>query len=75
MVTVSDVDRDKATTDGLREEAVELGIVGARDGGCCRIRRRPDRPRPCSWSATGDGLAHFKPVSNKKKHILFCCRS
>lgn len=46
-----------ATTEGLREDAFELGRVGAREGGCCcRMRRRPERPKPCSWSVIGDGL-------------------
>jgi hypothetical protein len=44
--------RERATTEGLREEAFELGMVGFRDGGCCcRIRCRPDKPSPCSCSA------------------------
>lgn len=31
--------RERATTEGLREEVVELGRVGLREGGCCwRIR-------------------------------------
>ena len=43
--------RERATTDGLREDALEPGRVGFRDGGCCcRMRWRPERPRPCSWS-------------------------
>lgn len=66
----SDVVLERATTEGLREVVVELGIVGARDGGCCRIRRRPDRPSPCSWSVTGDGLTHFRLVSIMSNHIF-----
>ena len=41
--------------EGLREDDPEEGNVGARGGGCCRIRRRPDAPSPCSCSVmTGD---------------------
>ena len=43
--------RERVTTDGLREDALEPGRVGFRLGGCCcRIRWRPERPSPCSWS-------------------------
>lgn len=42
-------------TEGLREEDPEEGKLGTRGGGCCRMRRRPDAPRPCSCSVmTGD---------------------
>jgi hypothetical protein len=52
-----EVDRESATTDGLRDEAVELGIVGAREGGCCwRMRRNPVMPGPCSWSLICEAL-------------------
>jgi hypothetical protein len=46
---------DRGPTDGLRDEEPEEGKVGARGGGCCRMRRRPDAPSPCSCSVmTGD---------------------
>lgn len=46
---------DRGPTDGLRDEEPEEGNVGARGGGCCRMRRRPDAPNPCSCSVmTGD---------------------
>lgn len=49
------IEPDRGPTEGLREEDPEEGNVGARGGGCCRIRRRPDAPRPCSCSVmTGD---------------------
>lgn len=40
-----------ATNEALREDSVdsEVGRVGARRG-CCRIRRKPEAPRPCSCS-------------------------
>jgi hypothetical protein len=48
-MVVMEVERERATTEGLREEALEPGRVGFREGGCCcRIRWRPDSPRPCS---------------------------
>lgn len=61
-VALIEVERERVTTEGLREEALEFGMVGLREGGCCRIRRRPDSPRPCSWSATatGEGLCQLK---------------
>lgn len=40
---VIDVDLDKPM-----EELLDAGFEGARDEGCCRIRRNPERPRP--WS-------------------------
>jgi hypothetical protein len=50
-IALIEVDRDKAATEGLREEARDPGSVGFLDGGrCCLIRRRPERPKPCSWS-------------------------
>lgn len=52
---VRDIELDRGPTEGFREEASEGGKVGARVKGCCRIRRRPDAPRPCSCSVmTGD---------------------
>lgn len=42
-----EVERDSAATEGFREEAVELGIVGAREEGCrWRMRRSPVMPGP-----------------------------
>jgi len=48
---------------GNAYEAVgEDGCEGAREGGCCRIRRRPDIPSPCSCpEKLGDMTA--EPVS------------
>ena len=52
------IELDRGPTDVLREEDPEEGNVGARGGGCCRIRRRPDAPSPCSCSVTtGDLIA------------------
>lgn len=59
-VALIEVDRERVTTEGLREDALEFGMVGLREGGCWRMRRRPERPRPCSWSATGEGLCQLK---------------
>jgi hypothetical protein len=45
-IRVIEVDLDRPT-DELLEAGVDVeGRVGAREGGCCRIRRRPERPRP-----------------------------
>jgi hypothetical protein len=49
------IELDRGPTDAFREEESEEGRVGARTGGCCRIRRRPEAPSPCSCSVkTGD---------------------
>lgn len=45
---------DLGPTEALREEDSEEGTVGARKGGCCRIRLNPDAPMPCSCSVSGD---------------------
>ena len=53
--SASVIEAVRGPTDGLREEDPEEGNVGARGGGCCRIRRRPEAPSPCSCSVmTGD---------------------
>lgn len=41
---------DRGPTEGFREDDSEEGMVGTRDGGCCRMRLSPDAPRPCSCS-------------------------
>ena len=41
---------ERGPSEGSREEDSEEGIVGTREGGCCRIRLSPDAPRPCSCS-------------------------
>lgn len=49
------IEFERGAIDVARDELAEAGRVGARVGGCCRIRRRPDAPRPCSCSViTGD---------------------
>ena len=40
----------------------EAGCEGARDGGCWRIRRRPEIPSPCSCSGSIEVLAGSKLV-------------
>jgi hypothetical protein len=45
------MDPDRGPTEGFREDDSEGGSVGGRAGGCCRIRLRPEAPRPCSCSA------------------------
>jgi hypothetical protein len=47
---LSVMEPDRGPTEGFREDEVEDGRVGAR-AGCCRIRRNPDAPSPCSCSA------------------------
>lgn len=44
------IEPDLGPTEGAREDDSEGGSVGARAGGCCRIRLRPLTPKPCSWS-------------------------
>lgn len=44
------IDPDRGPTEGFLEDDSEEGIVGTRDGGCCRIRLSPEAPRPCSCS-------------------------
>lgn len=54
------IEPDRGPTEAFREEDSEGGSVGARDGGCCRILRRPEAPRPCSCSVmTGDLIDAF----------------
>ena len=58
----------------VNEDEGEEGTVGTRDGGCWRIRRRPDAPRPCSCSGTiGDlaiGSNSVDAPASKEKRIL-----
>lgn len=50
------VDKPNVMEDDLGGNAYELegdaGCDGARDGGCWRIRRKPDIPSPCSCSGS-----------------------
>ena len=55
------IEPDRGPTDAFREEDSEEGRVGARRGGCCRIRRKPEAPSPCSCSVmTGDLIEGFE---------------
>ena len=47
---LSVIEPDRGPTDAFREDDSEEGIVGARTGGCCRMRLKPEAPRPCSCS-------------------------
>lgn len=48
------IELDRGVIDAFREDDSEEGMVGAL-GGCCRMRRRPEAPSPCSCSVmTGD---------------------
>lgn len=48
------IELDRGVMDVFREDDSEEGRVGAL-GGCCRIRRKPEAPSPCSCSVmTGD---------------------
>jgi hypothetical protein len=47
---LSVIDPGLGPTDAFREEDSEEGRVGARRGGCCRIRLSPEAPSPCSCS-------------------------
>jgi hypothetical protein len=59
------IEFERGAIDAARDELVEGGRVGARGGGCCRIRRRPDAPRPCSCSViTGDLPGLLSMISN-----------
>ena len=62
------VDKPSVMEDDLGGNAYEVegdaGCDGARDGGCWRIRRRPDIPSPCSCSGSiGVLTAESKPVA------------
>ena len=57
------------------DDSGEDGNVGIRGGGCCRIRRRPDTPSPCSCSGTiGDlAIASYSldvPASNENRILV-----
>ena len=58
----------------MNEDEGDGGSVGVRDGGCCRIRRKPDSPRPCSCSGmTGDlaiGSYSTEAPASKENRIL-----
>lgn len=41
---------DRGAIEPALDELVEIGSVGARGGGCCRILLKPEAPRPCSCS-------------------------
>ena len=56
----------------LLDDSGEEGKVGARYRGCCRIRRRPEDPSPCSCSdirgALGmESYSVIEPASNEKR--------
>lgn len=52
MTETIETERGNETNEGLRD-AWSDGRVGARMGEACwRMRRRPERPRPLSWSVT-----------------------
>lgn len=62
------IDLDKGPTEAAREDEAEDGTVGFREVGCCRIRLKPEAPRPCSWSVPvmiGD-LHNSDRLVNKK---------
>ena len=59
---------DLGPTDAFREEDSEEGTVGARRGGCCRIRLRPEAPRPCSCSVMMGDLQ-----MSLSQHQCLCC--
>ena len=57
------------------DDSGEDGNVGVRAGGCCRIRRRPDTPKPCSCSGMiGDlAIASYSldgPASNENRILV-----
>ena len=60
---------------GTRGVEGEEGIVGAREGardvGCCRIRRKPDMPSPCSCSEMMGDLAVMPPGPASKDTCIF----
>ena len=53
------IELDRGPMDGFREDASEGGSVGTRAEGCCRIRRKPEAPRPCSCSVMTGDLVRF----------------
>jgi hypothetical protein len=44
------MDVAESSSDAMKVDSVEEGSVGARDGGCRRMRRKPDKPRLWSYS-------------------------
>lgn len=64
-VRVMELDRETARRLLDDESAEEIGTVGVRGGGYCRIRLKPEAPRPCSCSVmTGD----LKAVSREPRN-------
>lgn len=51
--------------DGLRLPGADGRVPVRRGGGCCRMRRRPERPRPWSWSVMTELLRKGEEVSNQ----------
>lgn len=67
------IELDRGVIDAFREDDSEEGMVGAL-GGCCRMRRRPEAPSPCSCSVmTGDlDIVSYSAAANpasKEKRI------
>jgi hypothetical protein len=44
------IEEDRGPREGFRDVDPEVEFAGPRDRGCCRIRRKPEAPRPCSCS-------------------------
>ncbi len=63
------IEPDRAPTEGLRDDASEEGRVGARTGGCCRMRLSPDAPKPCSCSVM-TGVLRGRWVSYLVSYML-----
>ena len=56
----------------VNDDSGDGGSVGVREGGYCRIRRRPETPRPCSFSGKIGDLAIEScslgfPLSSEKR--------
>ncbi len=59
----------------MKEDSGEGGSVGARDKGCCRIRRSPEDPSPCSCSGMRGDLpirsySMMEPASNENRILV-----
>jgi len=63
------IEPDRAPTEGLRDDASEEGRVGARTGGCCRMRLSPDAPKPCSCSVM-TGVLKDGSVSHLVSYVV-----
>lgn len=63
----------RGPTEGAREELAE-DMVATREGGCWRIRLRPEAPRPCSWSVIMEDLDLKPSITIIRKTLEPLCQ-